>query len=139
IRARVEDALLLYERGRFEGAFLNALIAVAATSRRECPDRAIGDRECFDRFLDRGQRRFRIEAVEFRGQMHPIPHILYKWLRCELVHRGTIPIDVEILEDEGLSLRAGGRPHYVLQLSRGWFHWLVGTVVEAPCNASELA
>jgi hypothetical protein len=38
IRARVEDALFLWDKGRLEGAFLNALIAVAATARRIYPD-----------------------------------------------------------------------------------------------------
>jgi hypothetical protein len=31
IKARIEDALLLYKNGRYEGAFLNTLVSVAAT------------------------------------------------------------------------------------------------------------
>ena len=37
VRNRVEDALLLWKSGRKEGAFLNVLIGVAATSRRRFP------------------------------------------------------------------------------------------------------
>ena len=34
IYTHVEDAILLWKDGRLEGAFLNALVAVAATARR---------------------------------------------------------------------------------------------------------
>ena len=52
VSVRVEDALLLWERGRREGAFLTALIAVAATFRKRFPDRKmLGDREAFEAFL----------------------------------------------------------------------------------------
>jgi hypothetical protein len=135
IRARIEDALLLYKNGRYEGAFLTALVAVAATARREDSDEKTGDRESFEAFLDK--RRRAVLKVEFRGDLHTIPHIFYKWFRCELVHEGGLPMDVEFIESEELSLRAGGAPAYVLKISRGWFHWLVNAVVEAPCNQDE--
>jgi hypothetical protein len=137
IRKRVEDALLLYKNGRHEGAFLTALVAVAATARREDPDRKMADRECFETFLDK--RRRDILQVEFRGELHTIPHIFYKWFRCELVHEGGLPIDVEFIESEELSLRAGGAPNYILKISYGWFHWLIAAVVEASCNKEEFA
>jgi hypothetical protein len=135
IRARIEDALFLYQNGRYEGAFLNALIAVAATARRESPVRSTHDRECFETFLDKRQRG--IIKVEYRGELHTVPHIFYKWFRCELVHEGKLPIDVQFIETDNLSVRAGGAPEYVLKISHGWFHWLINSVVEAPCNANE--
>jgi hypothetical protein len=135
IHARIEDALFLYQNGRYEGAFLNALIAVAATARRESPVSSIGDRECFETFLDKRQRG--IMKIEYRGDLHTVPHIFYKWFRCELVHEGKLPIDVQFIETENLSVRAGGAPEYVLKISHGWFHWLINSVVEAPCNANE--
>lgn len=135
IRVRIEDALFLYENGHYEGAFLNALVAVAASARREYPDRSIGDRECFENFLEKRWRG--VIAVEFRGECHPIPHIFYKWFRCEHVHEGGLPIDVEFINTETLSVRAGGSPEYVLKISHGWFHWLIRSVIEAPCNANE--
>jgi len=137
IRKRVEDALLLYQNGRHEGAFLTALVAVAATARREDPDRKMADRECFEAFLDK--RRRGILQVEFRGELHTIPHIFYKWFRCELVHEGGLPIDVEFIESEELSLRAGGAPNYILKISHGWIHWLIAAVQEASCNKEEFA
>lgn len=87
LKARVQDAVMLWENGRMEGAFLCALIAVAATARRRYPDRnKVKDRDAFERFLTDAMS-VRL-SVEYRGECHPIEHILYKWLRCELVHEG---------------------------------------------------
>ena len=137
IRKRIEDALFLYKNGHYEGAFLNALVAVAATARREDPDRKMKDGDCFEAFLNK--RRRNVLEVEFHGELHTIPHIFYKWFRCELVHEGGLPIDVEFIESDELSLRAGGAPNYVLKMSHGWFHWLVAAVVKAACNKEEFA
>ena len=139
IRTRIEDALLLWEQGRLEGAFLCALVAVAASARRQYPDRkSVGDREAFERFLTNAHT-VRL-SVEYRGECQSIEHILYKWLRCELVHEGGIPIDIEFMLDSEpglMSVRAGGAPEYVLKISQGWFHHLIGAVVNAPANADE--
>ena len=81
IRARVEDSLLLWKGGRLEGAFFNALVAVAATARRRFPDRKdVSDREAFIRFLESAHT-VRI-SVEYRGECLPIEQIFYKWFRC---------------------------------------------------------
>ncbi len=139
IRARIEDAVFLWKHGHREGAFLSALVAVAATARRRLPDRkTVGDREAFERFLS-GAYSGRL-SVEYRGEAHPIEHIFYKWFRCELVHEGGLPIDIEFMPDPKrgtLSVRAGGAPDYVLKLSNGWFEHLVGAVVAAPENTAE--
>lgn len=136
ISRRVEDAMTLHKLGRFDGALLSALIAAAATARKENPDRKIGDRDCFEAFLAKGAAR-RIVGVEFRGELHSIPHIFYKWLRCELVHEGGIPMDIEFVgdvADKRLSIRAGGAPHFVLQLSHGWLFEILRQVQESPAN-----
>ena len=133
---RVGDALLLWESGRREGAFLTALVAVAATARKRFPDRkAIGDRDAFERFLQSAHS-VRL-SVEYRGECQSIEHIFYKWFRCQLVHEGGLPIDIEFMMDEpaSLSVRAGGAPEFILKVSEGWFHHLVVAVVEAPENA----
>jgi hypothetical protein len=137
IRSRIEDALILYQSGRYEGAFLNALVAVAATARLEDPNRTMRDGECFEAFLD-NQRRGIIK-IEFRGELNTVPHIFYKWFRCELVHEGGLPFDVQFIDTDEMSIRAGGAPEYVLKISRGWFKWLVNSVVAAPCNAHKFA
>lgn len=131
---RVEDALLLWEQGRYEGAFLSALVAVAATARKVYPNK--GDRERFEQFLKQGA--FARISVEYRGECHPLYHIFYKWFRCELVHEGAIPIDIEFLPDTNpgtVSVRAGGAPGYILKVSYGWFHELIYIVVSSSANA----
>ena len=130
VAARVQDSILLWENDRFEGAFLNALIAVAATSRQHYPDlKKSGDRKPFEAFLRNALGSIRL-GVEFRGKHYPIETILYTWLRCELVHEGSVPIDIEFIDHDGLTVRAGGAPNYILKLSRGWFHFLIEAVVK---------
>jgi hypothetical protein len=139
IRRRVEDALALHDLCRFDGALLCALVAAAATARKEEPSKKVSERACFESFLAKGAARM-IVGVEFRGELHSIPHIFYKWLRCELVHEGGIPMDIEFVGDIGskqLSLRAGGAPHYVLQLSHGWFFEILRLVKTASVNRDE--
>jgi hypothetical protein len=136
ICSRVEDAIFLYENGRYEGTFLSILVAVAATSRKEYPNMP-SDREQFERFLNSRWRG--VMAVEYRGECYPIPQIFYKWFRCELVHEGGLPVDIELLDTDAMSLRAGGHPEYVLKISRGWFHWLVQSVIQALCNTDDFA
>jgi len=137
VRARVDDALFLWEHKRMEGAFLSARAAVAASARLRYPNRtAIGDRVAFERFL-KSALSVTI-GVEFRGEAHPVEHILYKWLRCELVHEGGVPVDIKFVSKEDpsqLSIRAGGKPDYVLQLSQGWFYHLINAVATSPENS----
>jgi hypothetical protein len=139
VRARVDDGLFLWEHKRLEGAFMSVLAAVAASARLRYPNRkAIGDRVAFERFLKNAM--LVTIGVEFRGEAHPVEHIFYKWLRCELVHEGGIPVDIEFVQTEDptqLSIRAGGQPEYVLKLSQGWFYHLVNVVATAPENAVE--
>ncbi len=137
VQNRIEDALLLWANRRQEGAFLTVLVAVAATARKRFPDRkVVSDREAFERFLEAAHS-IRL-SVEYRGDCHRIEHIFYKWFRCELVHEGGLPIDIEFMPDENpnlLSVRAGGAPEFTLKVSQGWFHHLVGAVAAAPENA----
>jgi hypothetical protein len=139
IRARVEDAILLWKSGRKEGAFLNALVGVAAASRRRFPDRkSVGDREAFVQFLE-AARSGHI-SVEYRGECLPIEQVFYKWIRCQLVHEGELPEDIEFMPDAvpgTYSLRAGGSPEYILKVSEWWFHYLITAIISAPENAAE--
>ncbi|MGA2624770.1 MAG: hypothetical protein ABSF91_13000 [Bacteroidota bacterium] len=139
IKARIEDALFLWQNGRKEGAFLSALVAVASTARRIYSDRkAVGVREAFEQFLT-ASNSIRI-SVEYRGELYTIEHIFYKWLRCELVHEGGLPTDIEFTPDAepgALSVRAGGAPQFVLKLSESWFHFLINSVIYAPINSDQ--
>jgi hypothetical protein len=129
LRERVEDAILLWDAGRTEGAFLLALIAVAARARQDYP-RPIRDRDAFERFV-RSRFRPRV-SVEYRGELQTLECVFYKWMRCELVHDGGLPVDLCINEDSEpgeLSVRAGGAPDYVLLISPGWFERLAAWAV----------
>src|SRR6266581_6608522 len=136
IRNRIEDAVFLWESGRREGAILSALVAVAATSRLRFQDRkSVKDGDACEKFLSSSYP-IRI-SLEYRGEAHPVEHIFYKWLRCELVHEGGWPVDIELMPDDypgALLARAGGAPDFVLKLSESWLLFLINAVVKAPEN-----
>lgn len=120
---RVEDARFLWARGRLGSGLLLACVTVAARARREDPE--LTDRQAFERLL-RDAQSPRI-SVEYRARQWPIEKLLYKWVRCELIHNAAVPLDIEIDADlgDGLAVRAGGAPHYLLKLSPGWFDFLI--------------
>lgn len=126
VRQRVEDALALWAMGRREGAFLLAIVAVITKARAQFPQ-PMSEGEAFRRFIE-SKFATRI-SVEYRGRLWPVEDIFYKWFRCEIVHAGGLPADVLWLDAAGdgeLSVRAGGAPDYVLLVSPGWFHGLIG-------------
>lgn len=125
VREHVEDATLLWNAGQRGGAFLVALVAVAARARREYPH-PLGDRHAFEQFIE---SRFRPRlSVEFRRELRPLEQVFYKWMRCELVHDSGLPVDLGFnknAEPGELSVRASGAPNYVLLISPGWFDQLI--------------
>lgn len=96
IKNRIEDAQLLWKAGRKEGAFVLALIAVAATSRKRYP-KPIKDHKAFKQFIldEMGNVTggpSKNVAFPFKGNdKTPLEDILYHHLRCQLVHEGTMP------------------------------------------------
>ncbi len=136
IRRHIEDALFLWKAGRRESAFLLAVVAVAATARKEQPTTT--DRAAFEAFVKK-IRPYPL-AIFYRGEMRPIEEIFYKWLRCVLVHEAEWPADVEFIPNPapGLStIRAAGGDQDVLQLSENWFDDIVHIVVQSPANIGE--
>jgi hypothetical protein len=133
VRKRVEDAELLWREGQAEGSLLMALIAASATARRKYPK--LKDGEGFERLL-LDARRWRL-SLEFRGDQVPIERLLWKWLRCELVHEAGLPVDIELTPIAAvgeLSARAGGAPNHELQLSEAWLHHVLDVVIYDPVN-----
>ncbi len=132
---RVQNAELLWEAGRREGALMSALVAFAATARRVHPA-PMKDREAFETlFHDTVKLDLK---VDFRGSAWPVETILYKWLRCELVHEGGLPLDIDFVDDgDGPPPMIGASrpPHEVLRLGNGWYDLLLRTVVTHPANA----
>jgi hypothetical protein len=67
----------------------------------------------------------------------PIERLLWKWLRCELVHDAGLPVDIEstpVVAVGEMSARAGGAPNYELQLSEAWLHHVLDVVIYEPIN-----
>lgn len=103
--------------------------------RAQSGPRAAKDRDAFE-WLFRDTVNLDLE-LEFRGTAWPVETILYKWLRCELVHEGGLPVDVDFVDDgDGALPMIGGDPaHGVLRLGNGWYELLLRTVVTHPVNA----
>lgn len=130
VRRRLEDAQLLWQLGRRESAFILALVSVSAAARLTAP--GLGDRAAFEAFLA-SRTRIRL-SLEYQGQLLTMESILYKLLRCQLIHEAGMASDVEFMDhpnDQDLIARAGGAPEYILQLSPGWFHHLTRCALEA--------
>jgi hypothetical protein len=133
IRNRVEDAELLWREDRAEAALLMALVAASATARRKYPEHKDG--EGFERLL-LDAHTWRL-SLEFRGEQVPVERLLWKWLRCELVHEAGLPVDIALAPVDGrggLSARAGGAPDYELHLSEAWLHHMLDVVICDPIN-----
>ncbi len=105
IATRLEDAKLLYDNGRYEGALLSVLVAAAGTSRcrfprnaaesRRNPGQSMGDGEAFETFMGEELQRAGGGAVYFRGQCNQAERVFYKWLRCSLAHEAQLPDFIE--------------------------------------------
>lgn len=114
VHARIEDAGVLADNGRYEGALLMLLVAVAATSRKRYrtgtpskkdPSKKMGDGEAFTTFLRDEIWRLVKEHddfVVFRGKKRSIEEFLYKFLRCELIHDGHTPVDLHPTHDDAV-------------------------------------
>lgn len=161
IRQQVEDAVFLAQNGRYLGSLTILMLAVAASSRKCFPKRRrargkapkeMGDRHAFTLFLGgRIRRLFSGDyespefgtsgiSIHFKGQQYEIEHILYEFYRCNLVHEGELPEDVEFVPPDnpqhpGLSISFSAGDKMVLDY--GWVDLLVNAVVYARCNAAE--
>jgi hypothetical protein len=101
IKTHIEDAEHLWREGRTEGAWTAALIATAATARKRYP-RPIGDKEAFKSFIcdiasaivtgqTGGASPFYVKFyTDNRGDHRTLEDILYKELRCNLVHEAEL-------------------------------------------------
>jgi|SRR5215213_5447832 len=102
---RIQKAEKDYAEGDYENALIQALIAVAATSAARYPN--LGDRVRFEKLLakDFGPNLGSNVAIKggfikvsYKGQLHTVEHIFYKFLRCELLHEADVPPDIEFVD-----------------------------------------
>lgn len=143
------------------------MLAVAASSRRtfpkgtksrEKPKEEMSDREAFTLFLGGRVRKILFGDfggpdegtsgifVGFRQAQHDVAFVLYKYYRCELVHDGELPEDVEFsaakqpsaglnISDRGLQVSISTGKKMVLD--HGWIDLLREAVTNARCNGTE--
>lgn len=85
-------------------------------------------------------------SVGFRKTQHDVAYILYKYYRCELVHDGELPEDVEFSAAKAnpAGLNIGNRGMQVsistgnkMVLDHGWIDLLREAVTNARCNGAE--
>jgi hypothetical protein len=103
IRARIEDAQFLLTVGRREGAFIQVLIAAAATSKKRYGRAKWDDADAFKNFIydelgviTNGPK-YGV-AFPFKGANTPLEDIFYYHLRCQLVHEGEMPETIVFTE-----------------------------------------
>lgn len=172
VRDRLEDAYILYQNGRKEGALICTLIAVAATSRKRYPDRnKVKDNKAFKKFIseelskygpgwnENTKVRFRftdkpVKPVTVKinlrqlssskaklkpsNDMDDLPEttcseVLYKYVRCCLVHEATLSESVVIKEEDSLNITITN--HSKITFTTGLILYLTKIVVEAPENS----
>lgn len=158
VRARIEDAKSLWAAGRQEGAVILVLIAVSATVRKRYP-RPIPDGKAYKRFIRDELAKITYGPTVnvdfyFRGNHHcPIEDIIYTFIRCELLHEGALPEDIQLTNPvagngEPFGKSPDGTPYDgklfnclvlkdVLGFPIGWVWNLIRVVAEAPENQSE--
>ena len=145
IKVRIEDAEVLWQHGRKEGAWVLALVAAAATSRKRYP-RPIKDNEAFKSFirdvlptLMYGKTLEGTPNPKIIFDQTPVEDIVYEHLRCNLVHEGEIAQQVAfsestIVDGKVQAILAVGSPNLIPDF---WVLNLMQAVKEAPENASE--
>lgn len=141
IRSRLEDATILFSAGRREGAFVQVLIAAAATSRKRYKQDEWDDSESFKNFIydelgviTNGMK-YNV-VFPFQGRNTPLEDIFYHHLRCQLVHEGEMPETIAFSEPRDVD----GIKYSVLKLERqlgfpiDWVESLATAIWLAPEN-----
>jgi hypothetical protein len=118
---RLVDADVLWTAGRREGALFSTLVAINAIGRRKYPE--LGDGEAFRRcFTDQYSAG---REIEHRGQFLTVGQLMWKWIRCEIAHQGSMPVHVQFFEmdedPDDLRIQFDGQN---IRISDGWY-WLM--------------
>ena len=148
VKDRIEDAGVLWEAGRREGAWVMALIAAAATSRKRYPKPETRlDSDAFKKFIRDIMPTLTLDkslhdtqpnpGVMFRDK--PLEDIIYHHLRCNLVHEAGLDPAVafsesKIVDGERMATLSVGSPNIIPDF---WVRNLIQAVKGAPENASD--
>ena len=141
VKTRLDDAKVLYENGRREGALLSVLVAIAATARKRYP-RPLGDRQSFTQFVGEEMQTITKGAtggcsikefnINYLGKIMPLEDLLYEVVRCNLAHEGELPDS--IVFEPGAGLKVNVEPHKIT-FSDGLLNGLCFAVTQAPENS----
>jgi hypothetical protein len=150
VRERIIDAKLLWDNGRKQGAWIQVLIAAAATSRVRFP--TMRDGEAFRAFVREVTPTIINGAPAIPGGVRVIfnaegpdqmslDEVLYNHLRCTLVHEGVMPAEVQFSESrfENGQWKADVRGGLPLTIPDFWVVHLAKAVADAPENAATCA
>jgi hypothetical protein len=150
IKTRIEDAEHLWAQGRKEGAWVQALIAAAATARKRYP-RPMGDRKAFTTFICDVTHTIMTGKIggpsptymrfytDNRGENRKLEDMFYDELRCNLVHEAEVK-EVGFSESK---VEAGRYVGTISVPARGkaeipdfWVLHLIAAVKAAPENSN---
>lgn len=141
VRKRLEDARVLSASGSRDGAFIQVLIAAAATSRKRYPHPKYPDNVAFKSFIYdemgviTGGPKYEVK-LPFEGKDTPLEDILYKHFRNSFVHNAEMSSSVSFTKTE----YEGGNTVHRLHLSSplgfpaGWVEHIATAVWLAPEN-----
>jgi len=150
IKARIEDAEVLWKNGRKEWAWILALISAAVTSRKRYPRSKVPDDNVAFKSFIRDILPTLIQGKSLEKDtpnpaiifdQTPVEDIVYKHLRCNLVHEGEVAQEITFSEskviDGKLSANLSvGSPNIIPDF---WVLHLIKAVREAPENDAEFS
>lgn len=140
IKARIEDAQILYKNGRKEGALLSILTAVVATSRKRYP-KSTGKKngEAFKDIISDempkwapGWSKNTTVDVLFHEKPLSLRDVLWHCVRCELAHAAKLREDIGFESRNGVGVTV--LDNEKITFTDGVISCLAKIVVEAPEN-----
>ena len=148
ITDRINDAEILWKHDRTEGAWIQALIAAAATSRKRYPRSKIPhDNVAFKSFIrDILPTLMQGKSLEqdtpnptIIFDQTPVEDIVYEHLRCNLLHEGEVAQEIafsesKVVEGKLVATLGVGSPNIIPDF---WVLHLIKAVREAPENDNE--
>lgn len=152
VKHRLEDAKLLWDNGRKDGALLEILIAAAATAKKRFPRKK--DKNGFKELIRQitptiydsnfppvigGGGIKLVFGSDGSSNQLSLDEALYTYFRCNLVHEACMPKNVQFIEHKIIDGKEVdkiivGTP---LQLPESWILNLAKAVAEAPENINE--
>jgi hypothetical protein len=127
---RIDDAEVLWSANRREGALTMALVAVNTAAKEAHPELQHGP--AFKRFLS--ERQSAVVELKYRRRMTTFESLLWHFLRCELIHTSSLPVDIQFLSGgdppSDFHIRVNGPPDFSVHISEGWYWWLLRLVEE---------